>query len=303
MRAVDLFSGAGGWTTGAMQAGVNVLAAVNHWPVAVETHAANHPATEHHCQDVGLMDPRDLPAFDLLLASPACQGHSRARGTDKPHHDAQRATAWCVVNVAEVTRPRAIAVENVPEFRRWRLYPLWADALRTLGYRLSEQVLDASEFGVPQERRRLFVVGMLDRPALHIRSPRLAPVPARSIIRWDAGEWSQIDRPGRAPATLVRIAAGRREFGSRFVVAYYGNSHGGRSVDRPLGTVTCVDRYAAVDGDRMRMLSVEEYRDAMAFPASYRLCGTHRDRVKLLGNAVCPPVAREVCRQICEVAA
>jgi DNA (cytosine-5)-methyltransferase 1 len=108
-RVVDLFAGAGGSSTGAAQAGVRVVAAVNHWPLAVATHRRTTRASTHVCQDVALLDPRDLPAHDGLLASPACQGHSLARGTDKPHHDASRATAWCVVDVAEVTRPRVAA--------------------------------------------------------------------------------------------------------------------------------------------------------------------------------------------------
>ena len=66
------------------------------------------------------MAPRDLPQHDLLISSPACQGHTQARGTDKPHHDASRATAWCVVNIAEVTRPATLVVENVPGLRRAR---------------------------------------------------------------------------------------------------------------------------------------------------------------------------------------
>ncbi|HEY0883298.1 MAG TPA: DNA cytosine methyltransferase, partial [Archangium sp.] len=60
MRAVDLFAGAGGWTTGARAAGVRVLMAVNHWPRAVESHAANHPETEHVCQDLALFDHSKL---------------------------------------------------------------------------------------------------------------------------------------------------------------------------------------------------------------------------------------------------
>lgn len=104
MNAIDLFAGAGGFTTGAALAGCRVLYAANHWPTAVEWHAANHPGTVHACQDLQQADFRTAPAHDLLLASPACQGHSPARGKDQPHHDAQRATAWAVVTCAEVHR-------------------------------------------------------------------------------------------------------------------------------------------------------------------------------------------------------
>lgn len=117
IRAIDLFAGWGGFTLGAELAGVRVVWAANHWPRAVEVHAANHPGVEHVCQDLRQADWTALPAFDLLLGGPACQGHSeagqpaRARGHV---HDAERATAWAVVDCAEATSPRAIVVENVP---------------------------------------------------------------------------------------------------------------------------------------------------------------------------------------------
>jgi len=303
-RAVDLFAGAGGLSTGLAQAGVKVVAAANHWPRAVETHKTNHPDTQHFCQDVALMDPRDLPVHDLLAAAPACQGHSRARGKDKPHHDAMRSTAWCVVNVAEVTRPRLLVVENVPEMLRWALYPTWKQALRVLGYVLAENILNAAEFGVPQERRRLIITGVRagkrTPAAPFIRSPRLAPVPASRIVDLAAGEWSPV--AGHAASTLAKVAAARRVHGQRFLVPYYSGTKGGRSLDRPLGTVTTVDRYAVVDGDRMRMLSAREYQAAQGFPATYRITGSHAEQVAQLGNAVPPPLAAEVARQLLEVA-
>ncbi len=97
MKAIDLFAGAGGFTEGAIEAGIEVMWAANHWPLAVEYHTANHPSTYHLCQDLHQADWSQVPAHDLLLASPACQGHSRARGTEMPHHDALRSTAWAIV--------------------------------------------------------------------------------------------------------------------------------------------------------------------------------------------------------------
>lgn len=299
MQAVDLFAGAGGWTTGATQAGVQVVAAVNHWITAVASHRLNHPSTLHRCQDVALIDPRDLPAHDLLLASPACQGHSRARGTDQPHHDASRSTAWAVVDVAEVTRPRFLAIENVPDFRRWALYPLWTEALRRLGYDLSENVLNASEFGTPQERERLFIVGVRGGCAPQIRPPGLPGPSAKDIIDWDSPRFRPLSEL-RSSATHARIASGRARFGARFLAPFYGSGSGltGRSIERPVGTITTLDRWLVVDGERARVLSIEECRKAMGFPAGYHLMGTRRAQLIQLGNAVCPPVARGVVSQM-----
>ena len=94
--AIDLFAGLGGWSTGARAAGVQVLWAANHWPVAVEWHSANHPDTQHVCQDLHQARWEQVPAHDILLASPCCQGHAKARGkkSGNPKHNASRSTAW-----------------------------------------------------------------------------------------------------------------------------------------------------------------------------------------------------------------
>ena len=127
--------------------------------------------------------------------------------------------------------------------------------------------------------------------------PRVAALPTPEL-----GEGEQLYAVLVAPggAALQRIEAGRAAHGRRFLLSYYGATRGGRSLDRPLGTVTTKERWALVDGDRLRMLSVDEYRAAMGFPAHYRLPGSKAEQVKLLGNAVCPPMAAAVVRQLAE---
>jgi len=296
MRAVDLFSGAGGFSTGARMAGVHVAWAANHWPLAVQWHAANHPDTEHACQDLQQADFREAPAHDILLASPACQGHSPARGKDRPHHDAQRSTAWAVVTCAEVHRPAAVLVENVPAFAQWTLYPAWCAAMHALGYALAPVIVDAADHGVPQHRRRLFVVATRSRHPLALELPQREHLPAREFIDFDAGRWTSIDRPGRSSRTLARIAAGRRLHGDRFVAPYYGSGSGetGRSIDRPIGTLTTRARWAVIDGDRMRMVAATEGRALMGFPADYLFPANEAQAWHLIGNAVVPKVAADL---------
>lgn len=300
LTAVDLFAGAGGTSTGAVMAGVRVLAAVNHWPRAIETHTAAHPGTAHHCEDAAVLDPTTLPAHDLLLASPSCTGHTRARGVERPHHDAARATAWCVLRVAEAQRPRAVVVENVAEMLAWACYRGWRLALSDLGYRISEQVLDAADVGVPQHRRRLFVVATRGRRPLAIEPGAHPWVAARTVVALDAPDtmW----RPWRrlVPASVARIEAAQSRFGPTCLVAYYG-SDAGRSLDAPLGTVTTHDRHMVVRGDVARMLSVSELLAAQGFPADYPLTGTHAERVMQVGNSVAPPMAAWVVRQVAAV--
>lgn len=296
MKAIDMFAGAGGFTLGAVMAGCRVVWAGNHSPAAVAVHARNHPRTAHACQDLHQTDWRLVPRHDLLLASPACGGHTPARGKDQPHHDAERSTAWAVVTAAECHRPAGAIIENVPAFERWVLYAAWCAAMRALGYSLATFVRDAADHGVPQHRRRLFIVATRSRHPIQLQFRARPHRPASSVIDFGEGSWSSIRTPGRAAATLARIRSGRKCFGRRFVVPYYGSGSGltGRSLDRPIGTITTHDRWAVINGDRMRMLTKDENRKAMAFPASYQLPAQHKDAVFLLGNAVPPPMARDV---------
>lgn len=304
MKAIDLFAGAGGFSTGAAMAGAEVIWAANHWPTAVQWHAANHPNTVHACQDLQQADFRDAPAHDLLLASPACQGHSPARGAEKPHHDALRSTAWAVVTCAEVRRPPVVVVENVPEFTQWALYKAWCAALDALGYALQPLVLDAADHGLPQHRRRLFVVATRSKHPIELRLPARPHVPVADFIDWDAGNWSPIEKPGRSPRTLERVANGRATFGDRFVMPYYGSGSGttGRSIHRPLGTLTTKARWALVRGDRMRMVRAIEGKVIQGFPADYLLPEDEPTAWHLIGNAVCPQVPCDLVNAIREAA-
>jgi DNA (cytosine-5)-methyltransferase 1 len=102
--AIDLFSGFGGWTRGGVDAGLQILWAANHWPAAVEWHTKNNPDTQHVCLDLHQADWSKVPKHDAMLASPCCQGHTKARGKESgnPQHDNSRSTAWAPVVNAEV---------------------------------------------------------------------------------------------------------------------------------------------------------------------------------------------------------
>lgn len=304
MKAIDLFAGAGGFSTGAQLAGCKVVWAANHWPDAVEWHARNHPETQHLCQDLHQADWSQVPAHDLMLASPCCQGHSKARGKAKgnPQHDASRSTAWAVVSAAEYHRPAHVIVENVPEFLQWQLYRPWELAMQALGYSVAPHVVDAADLGAPQNRVRMFLVLSKSKAPLMLNLPKCAHKPASSFVDFETGNWQPVEKPGRAAATLERVAAGRKSHGDRFLISYYGNTKIGRSLDRPIGTITTRDRWAIVDGDRMRMLSRWECRDAMSFPDTYQLPDNHRLAVHLMGNAVCPEPVRQIINAVREAA-
>lgn len=81
LSVTDLFCGAGGSSTGMAQVpDVEIVYAANHLPIAIETHAANHPNTQHDYVDITTRNPRDVPRTTFLWASPECTNHTTAKG-------------------------------------------------------------------------------------------------------------------------------------------------------------------------------------------------------------------------------
>lgn len=299
-RAWDLFCGAGGSSEGARQAGARVEWAANHWPLAVEIHSRNHPETAHDCQDLQQARFDTRPAPDLVLASPACQGHSQAatangaRGS-LPKHDADRATAWAVATCLEVTRAPVAVVENVVEFRKWPGFPHWCGFLRDLGYALHEHVVDAADLGVPQHRQRLFVTAVRAAAPLVLELPKQPHVPARSILVENDAGWKPIADLPPAARRRVQLAVQRH---GRECLAHYVTDDRGHSLDAPTKTITTRHQWALVRDGHRRMLTGREYARAMGFPDSYELTGRVAHDCRLVGNAVPPPVMRAIVAEV-----
>jgi DNA (cytosine-5)-methyltransferase 1 len=118
---VDLFAGGGGASTGIARAYREPDVAVNHNPIALAVHRANHPETAHYVADVFEVDPIRATGgqpVGILWASPDCRHHSKAKG-GAPRDRGVRGLAWVVVRWAHATRPRLMFLENVEEFCDW----------------------------------------------------------------------------------------------------------------------------------------------------------------------------------------
>lgn len=275
IRVADLFCGAGGETTGIMQAlgaigGRHDVAAVNHWDVAIETHRRNHPDTRSYCMSLEQLDPLSVfgagQKLDLLWASPECTHFSSARG-GRPCSDQSRASAWLILKWLSELYCRRVILENVPEFLSWgplgadgrplvsgkgKLFEAFVSSLKALGYRVDHRLLCAADYGDPTTRTRFFLQAVRGNGRIvwpeptHAETPGLfgrAPwVPARDIIDWSIRGESIINRARPlAPATMRRIEAGIRrywgEWAEPFLVILRGTSTT-RDIDAPVPTVT-----------------------------------------------------------------
>ena len=222
LRTCDLFCGAGGWTEGLRRSrrklGIDaeVHFCLNHWPVAVDSHARNHPYASHVCDSLNEMDPRHVGKLHGLIASPECTHFSVARGA-APINDQRRIPAGSVAYWIENTHPEFFAIENVKEFQDWGpLYPddhpvkklrgkriperkgesfmeFVVEPIKSLGYSVEWKVLNCADYGDPTTRRRLFILGRRDGRPVEWPEPTHAKdgagglkpwVPASSIIDW-----------------------------------------------------------------------------------------------------------------------
>ncbi len=119
---VDNFAGGGGASTGIeMAIGRSVDIAINHDPAAIAMHRANHPNTEHYCENVWKVDPRKAcrgRKVALAWFSPDCKHFSKAKGK-KPRDKSIRGLAWVEVKWAAAVKPTVMMLENVEEFKTW----------------------------------------------------------------------------------------------------------------------------------------------------------------------------------------
>lgn len=178
LTATDMFCGAGGSSTGALEVpGVTIKTAMNHWPRAIETHNANHPETEHVCADIQITDPRYIATSDILWASPECTNHSVAKGKKRITNqadlfgdsiadeaaDRSRATMWDVPRFAEWHRYKLIITENVVDAAKWVMFDAWLMAMDALGYHHHTVYMNSmhAQLGglpAPQSRDRMYVM-------------------------------------------------------------------------------------------------------------------------------------------------
>ena len=205
---IDSFAGGGGASTGIEEAlGRSPDVAINHDPIALAMHAANHPDTRHLTSNVWQVDPDDVVPkgrrVGLAWFSPDCKHHSKAKG-GKPVQRNIRDLAWVVVMWAERVAPEVIILENVEEFQDWgpltdddrpckdrrgQTFQKWIKKLRSLGYRVEWQELRGCDYGAPTIRKRLFVVARRDKRPIVWPEPTHADPKSAAVIAGTRKPW------------------------------------------------------------------------------------------------------------------
>lgn len=286
LRTVDLFAGCGGLSLGLERAGYEIVFAADSWDAAVDCYRRN---LKHRVEQLDLSEPQNLISalggieFDVVVGGPPCQDFSTA-GTriESGRADLTETFAEIVCRLG----PRAFVMENVPRTQRSAALSRARKRLLARGYQIVEHVLDASHFGVPQARKRLFVVGLLDRDP-HGFSEKIEELktPEPMTVRDYFGARLETDFYYRHPRNYSRRAV--------------------YSIDEPSPTVRGVNRPippgypghpgdAAPIGPTVRPLTFMERAEIQTFPREMVLTGTKSDLELLIGNAVPVNLARAV---------
>jgi DNA (cytosine-5)-methyltransferase 1 len=214
-RGVDLFAGAGGLALGAKLAGVEVTHAIecNKWAAA--TYRVNHPSTTLFECDIQTAEPRSIPrgSASILFGGPPCQGFSTSNQRTRTASNPKNWLFGQFFRFARSMSPDWILLENVKGLRetaKGKFERLILTELHSLGYSSAVWTLGAADFGVPQKRFRLFIVGRkrgmvpappqpLTSPAVTVREaiadlPRLAVGTRVNVMEYNQGEVSEYAR-------------------------------------------------------------------------------------------------------------
>lgn len=308
MQAVSLFSGCGGSDAGVIANGFDVLLANDKLAYARDVYQANHPATDYVLGDVAKITT--FPKAQLLVGCYPCQGFSQ--GGVRQASSSLNTLYLEFARALNAIKPKAFVVENVSGMVRKNFAHLLQDQLKVFaeaGYRVKYQVLNAADYGVAQERRRILIVGVRDDLGLDYQFP--APTHG----------------PGcEQPHTTIRDAIGdmpewpEGEFYAREFHWYYLSRDRRRNWDAISKTIVANPRHVPLHPMSPALVKLEHNvwkfeTDARARRFSYReaarLQGFARDfvfpdtdagsldmRYKVAGNAVPPPLFEAVVKAL-----
>ncbi len=188
MLGIDLFAGSGGMSLGAVQAGVDVRLAVESDKYAAATYAYNHPQTKVFAEDIRRVRRINIPSNGesrIIFGGPPCQGFStsnqKTRNSNNPNN-------WLFreyIRIVKLWKPDWVVFENVQgiaDTEGGMFLDFVLKAFKKLGYTTSWWILNSSDYGVPQKRNRLFIIGSLH--GIEVRKPE--PDNEKSISVKDA---------------------------------------------------------------------------------------------------------------------
>lgn len=338
MRAIDLFCGAGGMSIGLVEAGFNVVGAVDSWDPAVATHRANfdHLVLQADLSD---LDANQLLAklgrdsddpIDLVVGGPPCQGFSIQR--IGPDNDERNSLVLDFARLSTGLEARYVLMENVLGLTGRRGKPLLREYVRRLeegGYEVQVERVDAADFGVPQRRQRVIVMAwrrgesFLDLPTTSQCSSRPTvwdaigdlPTPARHAnpTTDPLHIQSRLSDLNRKRLTFIPPGGGFEDLPKELRVDCHRNGaskighrnvYGRLAPDKPAVTITA--RFDSFTRGKFahpfenRNITLREGARLQTFPDDFAFEGNREEIAAQIGNAVPPLLATALASAVAD---
>lgn len=300
MRVVSLFSGAGGLDLGFTMAGHEIVWANDIYEDAVETYRRN--LGDHIvCKDIALVDEADIPDCDIIIGGFPCQGFSVANV--KRHVDDERNVLYKqLIRIIEAKKPKFFLAENVKgltNLAKGAVFQMILSDFRALGYQVDSRILNAADFGVPQTRQRVIIVGVRNDVdfTYDFPHPTHSKTGADGLPKWVSVSKALADIPDPdQPNDLPN-----HEY-SKYKLNFNGYlGHRQLDPEKPAPTVTARgDNKGGVvilpHPNAERRMSCRELAKIQSFPLDYEFYGNRSSVYRQIGNAVPPLLGYAVAK-------
>jgi len=277
-KTVDLFSGCGGMSLGFQNAGFEILAAFDNWKPALEVYKENfgHPIYDFDLSSDESKDFISGLSPNLIIGGPPCQDFSSAGKRDDTLGRADLTISYA--NIVSTVKPEMFVMENVEGIKKSRILKEAIQILRGAGYGLTMEVLDASLCGVPQARKRFFMIGRLNES-----DDFLIPYLQNNLSKQPMTVYDYLgDSLG-----IEHYYSHPRSYKRRGVFSIHEPSATIRGVNRPIPAGYPKHPGNPVDvSENVRSLTTIERSYIQTFPKSFKLCGTKTNLEQAIGNAV-----------------
>ena len=290
IKVVDLFSGCGGMSLGFQNAGFDIVAAFENWTPAINVYQKNfsHPVhasdlNNKVCiQQVSALEP------EVIIGGPPCQDFSSAGHRDESLGRANLTLSFAKIIVKSM--PRHFVMENVPTIQKSEILHSIRKKFKKAGYGLTSVVLDASLCGVPQQRKRFFLIGELSGEDNFLDVRLNSDLSTKKMTLHDYfGDSLGFEYYFRVP----------RSYSRRGIYSIHEPSMTIRGVDRPVPK-----GYPGHTSDPIKMnseiraLTPAERSQIQTFPKDFKFIGTKTNINQMIGNAVPVKLAEFVAKAL-----
>ena len=295
-KFIDLFAGVGGMRLGFERAGGECVFSSEWDKYSQKTYAANFGEVPHG--DITQIHESDIPKFDVLLAGFPCQPFSTIGKREGFNHPTQGTLFYDVVRIMDHHRNKAFLLENVAGLESHdggRTLEVIEEALTDLGYKFDYKVLDAANFGVPQHRSRIYIVGYrsrkggrveLDWPEGKKREVPIGKFVQTGVIGHSISKHLQDVYIFKKDDGRPQIIDPNSDFAVKTLVASY------HKIQRLTGTFVR-------DGETgLRLLTADECKAIMGFPSKFKIPVSRTQMYRQMGNSVAVPVIEVLAKWI-----